>query len=215
VVNNNGSLLKLTPSEINRIAFDVLGDLPEPTLPDRTGPLGFLPAPRAKRGGSKASFEDAKRVLAHFCDCVERGEPVPWRLMRHFSDAVRSYLDGDRLTLDAAFGVKRSERGRPPDETRLIGIAVAFLRLRLKGLTHFKAREKTGWSRNTVDVAWQFHKMEALTLLWAERAHQGLSWTEEEKSRLCKIFKSKNGIVAPRGWKIEHGALVPLNRLTE
>jgi hypothetical protein len=128
--------------------------------------------------------------------------------MEHFSDSVRSYLDGDRLTLDAAFGIKRSERGRPPDETKLIGIAVAVLRLRLKGLTHFKAREKTGWSRNTVDLAWKFHKMNAFTLLWTERTHQGLSWTEAEKSRLCKIFKSKNGSVSPQGWKIENGALV-------
>jgi hypothetical protein len=61
-VNNNGGLLKLSPSEINRIAFDVLGDLPEPAPPDRTGPLGFLSAPRAKRGGSKGEFRGCKAL---------------------------------------------------------------------------------------------------------------------------------------------------------
>jgi hypothetical protein len=202
-VSNNGSPPDLTPSEINRIAFDVLGDLPEPTPIDSTqkGPLGILPALRAKRGPSKADPRDAERLLVDFRECVGRGRPVPPRLMEHVSNAICAYVDGDRPSLDAAFGVLRSGAGRPPNDTgERIRIAAEFLALRIDGLTYEKAIKKSGYPRNTVTKVWRAHKLDALTSLLRDRVAVGRSWTGEEKSRLRNIFKATDGIIAPEGW---------------
>src|SRR5713101_7323956 len=113
---SQGYAPQLSPSKLNLIAFDV-----------RDG--------KAKPG-------DAKRLLAHFCDCVQAGKPVPDRLMEHLKDAFRAYLQGRRVvdgrvfvvrTINVALGIK-AKKGRPTaDEQRKIQIAAAVLEKRLTG----------------------------------------------------------------------------------
>jgi hypothetical protein len=79
----------LTESQINQIAFAV-------------------------RDGT-AKPQDAKRLMAHFCELVEHRKPLPPRLLEHFRATFRAYLDGTKK-LEAALGVVA--RGDGPRGTR-------------------------------------------------------------------------------------------------
>jgi hypothetical protein len=190
-------------SEINRIAFDVLGDLPEPT---QVAP-GQV-APRARRGASKADPKNAERLLAAFAECVEHGlisahKRVANRLLEHIRCSVRSYLDGDRRSLDAAFGVVPSKRGRRAKDQ--LTIAVKILRRRFKGEDYEKAvASDRDCARNTKTNAWRDQGVTALTLFMKERAEQGKPLTEEEKARLRYIYETEeDGLILPKGWSLE------------
>jgi hypothetical protein len=153
-------------------------------------------------------------LLLLFCECVDGGlisgrKPAANRLLEHVRSGLRSFIEGDRRTLDAAFGITRSGVGRPPlNDEEAIEIAATFLRLRISGLAYHQAKKKTGYDRNKVDAAWKAHKMAALTLFLKERATCGNPPTNEERARLSKIYRTKDGLLVPRGWKIQKGRLV-------
>jgi hypothetical protein len=112
----------LTETQINLIAFAIRDGIAKP--------------------------EDAKRLMAHFCELVERRQPLPPRLLEHFREAFRFYLDGTKK-LESALGVVR-KRGRPRrDEIKRAEMAAEVLRQRLTGKTHEQALlhtvEEFGW----------------------------------------------------------------------
>jgi hypothetical protein len=116
------------------------------------------------------------------------------RLLEHVREALQAYLSGDYPSLDAAFGIARSGAGRPAnDESKAIQIACEFLGLRIAGLSYAKAVKKSGYPRNTVTKAWSKHRWVTFISILRERADEGRTWTDEEKSRLNKIFKNKDG----------------------
>jgi hypothetical protein len=216
----------LTHSEINRIAFEVRGDLLDPEQPD-PGQIDLLSSPIGapiKYGPSQASSRDARQLLDLFAGCVEEIQrasqagnmlkgsiaayhPIPDRLLEHFRSAIRSFLNGDRKTLDAAFGIAPSDGpGRPPDNQ--LTIAVKILRHRLAGLTVERILPRLKVSRNTATKAWTARSVGALIFLDRERALCGQPFTDQERSILRKIYKTKNGHICPPGWELHDGALV-------
>jgi hypothetical protein len=159
----------LTPVQINQIAFAVREGI--------------------------AKKEDAKRLMAHFCELVERREPFPARLLEHFREAFNVYLNGTKR-LEAALGVVR-KKGRPPgDEIKRAEMAAEVLRERLAGKTHERALihmvEEFGWNETVVSEAWRDYRMSALDLVIIERASakREPKFTYKERQRFREIFRN-------------------------
>jgi hypothetical protein len=138
-----------------------------------------------------ANPEDAKRLMAHFCDLVERRKPLPSRLTEHFREAFTDYLDGAK-SLEVAFGVKR-KKGRPPADANLrIEMAAEVMRHRLAGKSHEKAlihsAVKFGYTETIVSEAWHANRMAALDLVIRERDNHDHQFTDIQKNILRRIL---------------------------
>jgi hypothetical protein len=181
---SKGYAPQLSPAKLNLIAFDV-----------RYG---------------KANPGDARRLLAHFCDCVEAGKPVPDRLMEHLKDAFRAYLQGRRVvdrrvfavrTIDVALGLKLKKGHPAADEQSKIRMAAAVLEKRLTGTSigrngRFKAMaheeavdevaEQFGCKKTVVSEAWRNYRTLGRVLFQIKRGPRPL--TDGEERRLHRIF---------------------------
>jgi hypothetical protein len=138
-----------------------------------------------------ATPEDAKRLVAHFCELIERRKPFPPRLLEHFREAFSAYLSGTK-SLEQALGMAR-KKGRPPaDEVIQAKMAAEVMRRRLVGTSHQQALEETahkyGWAESVISIAWRGHRMSALQLIVVERVNIQPLFTESEKRLLRKIF---------------------------
>jgi hypothetical protein len=155
----------LTSSQINLIAFAV------------------------RDGGAEP--EDARRLMQHFCELVDRGRQVPPQLLQHFRQSFSAYLDGTKK-LEAALGVVR-KRGRPQaDENLRREIAAEILRQRLVGKSHEQALMHTatqfGWSETIISEAWKNYKFSAIDLILIERANRHPKFSVSEQKRLANIY---------------------------
>jgi hypothetical protein len=151
----------LTDSRMNLIAFDIRNGIAKP--------------------------EDAKRLLEHFCELVDRGKPVPSRLLEHLREAFQAFLD-DAKTLDRALGVKR-KKGRPPaDEIIRAQMAAEVMRCRLAGKTHEQALittvQRFGWVESVISEAWAKYRGLGLDRILVERQNLNPKFTDKEKERL-------------------------------
>jgi hypothetical protein len=143
----------------------------------------------------EADPDDARRLIAHFCDCLDKGESIPHELVKHFQNAFRAYLDGGR-TLESALGLVR-KKGRPKaDEGTRQEMAAEVLRLRLKGMSHQESlesvSEKFGWSSTIIGEAWCTHKFEAVCIVRNERPLDQYPWTSQEVDQLSTMFDCEN-----------------------
>jgi hypothetical protein len=169
----------------NPRGLSTISELIEPLTLSQIDLIAF-----AVRDGD-ATGEDAKRLMAHFCDLVESGKPVPQRLLEHFNEAFKAYLHGTKK-IEAALGLVR-KKGRPPvDQKHNVEMAAEVLRLRLDGTTYEVAVEETAQkfscSETTVRQALRGNRMVALDCVVIEREKQRRKFTDEEKARLRKIF---------------------------
>lgn len=159
----------------------------------------------------KVNPEEARLLLFQFCDLydLKKWEDIIWnkfpdleyqleQLTRHLRDSLKSYLSGEKKTLESAFGLV-PRKGRPnTDLTEQTEKAYALLKLRVvDGLSHEKARNQvagTEGKRCSFDVvnrAWRAAKGPALERLRLERCESNPDaspWTPEERKRLLKIF---------------------------
>jgi hypothetical protein len=138
-----------------------------------------------------AKPEDAKRLLDHFCELVERRKPVPPRLLEHLREAFRAFLDGAK-TLDRALGMKR-KKGKPPaDEITRVDMAAEVMRCRLAGKTHEQAliatAQKFGWVESIISEAWAKYRGLGLDQILVERRNLNPKFTDEEKVRLGEML---------------------------
>jgi hypothetical protein len=147
----------------------------------------------------EADPDDARRLIALFCDCFDRNERPPRELMRFIRDGFRTHLDEGR-TLESSLGIHRKPGKPKAAENTRQSIALEVLRLRMEGLRHQDAIEATakrqGWGETIISKAWKDHKMTALLLLRMERPHDQYPWTPAEVGRLCEIFKKSEWFVA-------------------
>jgi hypothetical protein len=155
----------LTPFQINQIAFAV--------------PKGI------------AHPDDAKRLIAHFCDLVESRKPLPPRLIEHFREAFTAYIDGTK-SLEAALGVKRRKGHPHADEKQRIEMATEVMRQRLAEQTHEQALIRTAQKFNCAETiiseAWRAHKLSALDLVIENRDRNGDQFTAAQKKVLQRIL---------------------------
>ena len=164
----------MTESQINQIAFAVRDGIAKP--------------------------EDARRLLEHFVELVDRGKPVSPRLLEHLREAFSAYLNGTK-SLEQAVGVAR-KKGRPPaDEIIRAEMAAEVMRLRLAGISHQQALSETarkyGWAESIISTAWRGHRMSALQLIAAERVNSVPRFAEQEKKLLKRMFRDMPELDTP------------------
>jgi hypothetical protein len=147
-----------------------------------------------------ANPEDARRLLAHFCDLINRGEPVPESLNRHLADAFGAYLSETR-TLEAALGLAR-RRGRPNVDEERTRMAAEVIRSRLYGSSHQDALAAVGTqfhrSESIVSEAFRDHAAMGYILLRMERVLDSKPWTPDEIARLTAMFGDKDWWFSPK-----------------
>lgn len=147
----------------------------------------------------KADPQDAKQLLAHFCDCYDRREPIPPELLMHLRDSFSAYLSG-RQSIESALGLAR-RTGRPnADPEMRIAMATEVLRMRLENRTaHQEAlaqvSEKFGWGITIVSEAWAAHRLDAVLMLRLERQMDSCPWSDDERERLLEIFEGVPGFI--------------------
>ncbi len=144
--------------------------------------------------------DDARRLLSHFCDLLDRKEDIPYELLSHLRDAFRSYLDGKR-TLESSLGLTR-KRGRPrADEETRTKMAAEVLRLRLEKTSHQDALAHVAnhfsCADSVIGEAWAAHKQDAWIVLRLERMLGKNPLTQIEESRLSEIFRDEPWFIAP------------------
>jgi hypothetical protein len=173
-----------------------------------------------------AAPEEARRLLEEFVRQADAGGKISPRLIEHFADCVRAYLDGkkdllpapndgrDRVvgvpvqTLEKAFGLKRIASGRPRVDDDTLSIVAAEVLERLlvdESLEEAseaiaeerKARGEEVTSETDVRKAWASHKVQGLWFARASRASDGLGWSDQELGRLLGIYVGVPGIVPP------------------
>jgi hypothetical protein len=149
----------------------------------------------------EANPDDARRLLAHFCNCIDKGERIHPRLLRHLRDSFRAYLD-DRRTLESALGLVK-KKGRPKaDENTRIQMAAEVLRRRLGGMSHQDALCEVALmyekkSESIIGEAWAEWAEYGLHLLRLERPQKEYPWLPEEVERLIEIFGNKSWLIKP------------------
>jgi hypothetical protein len=172
----------LTASAINLIAFEVRDGIADP--------------------------EDARALLALYCELRDSGTPIPDRLLEHLRESFTAVLAGKRVigldertgnalevkvaTLDAAFGLKkRQHRPRAAMRPRDIDIAAEMLRHLISGTSYEVSRESVAekMACGTTKVATAFRKH--LTLA-SEKVRRDRPWTPEERTILTKIFDAQH-----------------------
>ena len=154
-----------------------------------------------------ADPEEARRLMRLFCYFVDNelkrtkqpkelfgyqpDEQVPKELLWHFSDAFKAILDEGKTPLRALGLTRRKSRPKADPKIR-VNMAHEVLRLRLGGTSHQdalqQAADKFGWGVTIIGEAWKQNKFEAMLKERFERPDNH-PWTDEEKNKLCEIFK--------------------------
>jgi hypothetical protein len=100
---------RLSDSEVNRIAFAIIG--------------------------GTATRRDAKRLLLHFCRLVEVGRPIPTVLLECLRVAFVKSMTG-KASIDAGLGL-RKRPGRPRgNESKQLELAIEVVKRRFSGSTY-------------------------------------------------------------------------------
>lgn len=133
---------------------------------------------------------DARRLMEDF---VSRYGASDWHLsIRYVRDALAAFLNGERASLGAAFGLARGQAGNPGKEaSALLKRAVAVLEACLTGQTLADAEhdvaQKIGLSVGRIHDAWRSQKGLALHAVLATR-HAEQPFSDLEKARLRKLY---------------------------
>jgi hypothetical protein len=204
-VNEGGRQQRWTRSEINQMAF------------------------AAQEG--EASKDDARTLLALFCECVEHGlisarNPVADRLLEHVREAFRAYLNGERVgkrdgkrkrdgkpgiveidisSIESALGLVR-KRGRPKaDEQMRMQMAAEVLRYRLDGeMPHQEALaavERKFGWGQTI-IGEAWRDYKQSALLLVRLDRDPDGFTMQEKEKVCKIFEDEEWLITPGKSKV-------------
>lgn len=165
---------ELTPATIIQIAYEVREGIADP--------------------------DDASRLLAYYCECIDTNAPTPPQLTQHLKDSFLEYLSGAK-TIEAALGLRR-KRGRPKaDEETRTYMALEVLIRRMRNISHQDAlaqvAEEFSHGVTVVGESWAAYKQDAYHLMRAMKYLEGSAWDRSEIERLSEIYKDEPWFVAP------------------
>jgi hypothetical protein len=179
---------KISESGINQVYFELQAY--------------FQPNERAK-GKDRAHPDDVRAVLARAYAMLERDRHLPNGLRRFLRVGLGRFLSKN-LSLDQAFGLKKSRRGHPGvPEARKRAIAVAVLEAYIKGGTLDAAAMTAGHKHGIAKTrALEFFREcdgYALDSLKFQRLQKSPSrpWNAQEERRLNKYYARRNRLLVP------------------